>query len=289
MTTSSAQQLPQSVQEPQPIPGLLIRDTGSWSRCIVASWMKRIGSSQPSTMTLGPGPGPTEPGSRRSNGWGSSCSHHPGLLKAPGSCPPAPAPERFTLESTPWMGPAVCSLLGHPTPQNACNKVILRALVWLAPTGPEPPARAPPSGLWRRQPGSPAPWAVRPLSPAAAGGGVCVEGAGPAGGLAPPSPTPPPPRGPVGSACLGHMSRPPASPGPAPRRPRRPRRPPPPPPAARPPGSSGRRRRCAALRCLRPGLGRGPRRSRPPRPAPARRSRARAMGLWLPPPPAPPG
>ncbi|XP_068410314.1 dnaJ homolog subfamily C member 4 isoform X5 [Eschrichtius robustus] len=124
--------------------------------------------------------------------------------------------------------------------------------------------------------------------------GVC-RGGGPRRRPRPPSPTPPPPRGPVGSACLGHMSRPPASPGPAPRRPRRPRRPrcpsrpPPPPPAARPPGSSGRRRRCAALRCLRPGLGRGPRRSRPPRPAPARRSRARAMGLWLPPPPAPPG
>lgn len=31
--------------------------TGSWSRCIAASWMKRIGSSQPSIMTLGPGPG----------------------------------------------------------------------------------------------------------------------------------------------------------------------------------------------------------------------------------------
>lgn len=31
--------------------------TGSWSRCIAASWTKRIGSSQPSTMTLGPGPG----------------------------------------------------------------------------------------------------------------------------------------------------------------------------------------------------------------------------------------
>ncbi|XP_074192644.1 dnaJ homolog subfamily C member 4 isoform X3 [Rhinolophus sinicus] len=56
----------------------------SWSRCIVASWMKRIGSSQPSTMTHGPGPGPTEPGSSRSNSRGSSCSHHPGLPQAQG-------------------------------------------------------------------------------------------------------------------------------------------------------------------------------------------------------------
>ncbi|XP_072826292.1 dnaJ homolog subfamily C member 4 isoform X2 [Vicugna pacos] len=87
----------------------------SWSRCTVASWMKRIESSQPSTMTLVPGPGPTEPGSSRSNSRDSSYSHHPGLLKAPGSCPPALAPEPLT-----WMGPAVCSLLafllGCPTP-----------------------------------------------------------------------------------------------------------------------------------------------------------------------------
>lgn len=57
----------------------------------------------------------------------------------------------------------------------------------------------------------------------------------------------------------------------------------------RPPelGLQGGRRCGAALRCLRPGLGRGPRRSRPLRPAPG--PRARAMGLWLPPPPTPPG
>ncbi|KAK2100253.1 hypothetical protein P7K49_021601 [Saguinus oedipus] len=144
-----------------------------------------------------------------------------------------------------------------------------------------------PSGSSDGPPGSPAPWAARPLSPAAAGGGRgCVEGAGLAGGLAPPT-APPPPHGPVGSPCLGHMSRPPASPGPAPRRPRRPRRHSLPPPFARLPSSSGRR--CAALRCLKPGLRRGPWRSRPPRPAPTRRVRAQAMGLWLPPPPAPPG
>lgn len=42
------------------VPGLGVNCnslTGSWSRCIAASWTKRIGSSQPSTMTLGPGPG----------------------------------------------------------------------------------------------------------------------------------------------------------------------------------------------------------------------------------------
>ncbi|ELK23250.1 DnaJ like protein subfamily C member 4 [Myotis davidii] len=42
------------------------------------------------------GPGPTEPGSSRSKSRGSSCDLHPGLPQAPGSCPPAPAPEPVT-------------------------------------------------------------------------------------------------------------------------------------------------------------------------------------------------
>ncbi|KAB1253814.1 DnaJ-like protein subfamily C member 4 [Camelus dromedarius] len=67
-------------------------------------------------------PGPTEPGSSRSNSRDSSYNHHPGLLKAPGSCPLALAPKPLT-----WMGPEACSLLafllGHPTPQNAWNKI----------------------------------------------------------------------------------------------------------------------------------------------------------------------
>lgn len=113
-----------------------------------------------------------------------------------------------------------------------------------------------------------------------------MEGAG-LRAASPLRPRPAPARGRVGSACLGHMSCPPASPGRPPAAPAVPAaacRP----LAAHPPGSSGCLR-CAVLRCLRPGLGRGPRRSRPPRPAPVRPAPARAMGRWLPPPPAPPG
>ncbi|XP_029400732.1 dnaJ homolog subfamily C member 4 isoform X2 [Mus pahari] len=69
----------------------------SWSRCIAASWTKRIGSSQPSTMTHGPGPGPTEPGFSRSASRGSSLGQNPPCLqKAPGSCPRTQAHERLT-------------------------------------------------------------------------------------------------------------------------------------------------------------------------------------------------
>ncbi|XP_031245363.1 dnaJ homolog subfamily C member 4 isoform X2 [Mastomys coucha] len=69
----------------------------SWSRCIAASWTKRIGSSQPSTMTLGPGPGPTEPGFSRSASRGISLRQNPPCLqKAPGSCPRTQARERLT-------------------------------------------------------------------------------------------------------------------------------------------------------------------------------------------------
>ncbi|XP_015974025.1 dnaJ homolog subfamily C member 4 isoform X1 [Rousettus aegyptiacus] len=108
----------------------------SWSRCTVASWTKRIGSSQLSTMTHGPGPGPTEPGSSRSDSRGSSCSHHLGLPKAQESCPQAPAPEQLTC-----VGSAVFPA-GLPTPQNACNKVVLSARVRLPPSGPPPRALA---------------------------------------------------------------------------------------------------------------------------------------------------
>lgn len=186
----------------------------------------------------------------------------------------------------------LCFLRGLSTPQHACNKVVLCARVRLPPSVPAPHDRAPrwdstpPSGFWRQRPRSPAPWAVRPLSPASEGGGVWRGRA--RRRPRPPAPAPPLPHGRVGSACVGHMSRPPASPGPAPCRPCHPRRP----RRLRPPLAAATGRPAppaAALRCLRPGLGRGPRRSRPPLPVPARRARARAMGLWLPPPPAPPG
>lgn len=111
---------------------------GSWSRCTGASWMKRIASLQPSTMTHGLAPGlslrcpalpslsrhhppgssvltaqvlspagPTERGSRRICR-GGSCSHH---LETQGSRlrTQAPAHERLT-----WMGAALCSLLATP-------------------------------------------------------------------------------------------------------------------------------------------------------------------------------
>ncbi|XP_040140106.1 dnaJ homolog subfamily C member 4 isoform X2 [Ictidomys tridecemlineatus] len=69
---------------------------GSWSRYTGASWMRRIGSSQPSTTTRGPGPGPTEPGSSRSAGKGSSSRYPLGIPKVQGLCLPAPAPEGLT-------------------------------------------------------------------------------------------------------------------------------------------------------------------------------------------------
>ncbi|XP_045871010.1 dnaJ homolog subfamily C member 4 isoform X1 [Meles meles] len=96
-----------------------------WSRYTGASWMKRIGSSQPSTMTHGHGPGPTEPGSRR-NCRGSSCSPH---LEAQGSRLRTPAPGRDRaahLDAGCRLFPP-CYPAGLATPRNACNKVLLRA------------------------------------------------------------------------------------------------------------------------------------------------------------------
>ncbi|KAM4847268.1 dnaJ homolog subfamily C member 4 isoform X3 [Urocitellus parryii] len=75
---------------------LLLMLAGSWSRYTGASWMRRIGSSQPSTTTRGPGPGPTEPGSSRSAGKGSSSPYPLGIPKVQGLCLPAPAPEGLT-------------------------------------------------------------------------------------------------------------------------------------------------------------------------------------------------
>lgn len=177
--------------------------SGSWSRCTVASWMKRIGSSQPSTMTHGPGPGLSllypalsslswhhPPGSL-------SQSHRCSLLQGQQSQAPAgataeaaaaattrasprprdSAPRHQPMSNSPGWG-LLCSLPGLSTPQNACNKVVHCARVRLPPSVPAPPARAsrwdsaPPCGFWRQRPRSPAPWAVRPLSPAAKGGGV---------------------------------------------------------------------------------------------------------------------
>ncbi|XP_057634131.1 dnaJ homolog subfamily C member 4 isoform X2 [Chionomys nivalis] len=69
----------------------------SWSRCTGASWMRRIGSSQPSTTTRGRGPGPTEPGFSRSASRGSSVGKDPPCpQKALGSCPRTVALEGLT-------------------------------------------------------------------------------------------------------------------------------------------------------------------------------------------------
>ncbi|XP_062950245.1 dnaJ homolog subfamily C member 4 isoform X2 [Cynocephalus volans] len=87
----------------------------SWSRCTVASWMKRIGSSQPSTTTHGHGPGPTEPGSSRSDCRGSS-SHHPGL-------PKSPAPEGLT-----WIGPTIGSAVSSLLPSQESPRPKTRAI-----------------------------------------------------------------------------------------------------------------------------------------------------------------
>lgn len=89
----------------------------------------------PTTPVLSPA-GPTEPGSSRSNSRGSSCSHHLGPPKAQESCPQAPAPEQLTCVGSAVFPP------GLPTPQNACNKVVLSARVRLPPSGPPPPALA---------------------------------------------------------------------------------------------------------------------------------------------------
>ncbi|XP_066216100.1 proline-rich protein 2-like [Saccopteryx leptura] len=191
------------------------------------------------------------------------------------------------------LEPAVRALSELPTTQNVCNKVILstqcpapsfRPSTLTRPrlgTAPRPPSSGGDPGA--REPG---PLGGASPFPRYSGRG-CVKGAGPPAASPPPRPAPAPAPRPGGERVSGSHEPPARQPGSGPPPPP-PSRCPPPPPAARPPGSSGHRR-CAALRCLRPGLGRGPRRSRPPRPAPACRAPARAMGLWLPPPPAPPG
>lgn len=222
-------------------------------------------------------PGPTEPGFSRSASRGRSLGTDPPCLrKVLGLCPRTAA-----LEGLTWVGPAlVLSLLPvqdytFPTTRainsfsDSCLARSFRSHMsspftsWYSDPGARPPGRCVPFPLQR---------------PEGAFGGDQLR------------PRPASARSPVGSACLGHMSLQPASPGQAPCHPCRPCRPPsPPPPPAACPSRSSSRRRGAALRCLRPGLGRGLRRSRPPRRAPGPRARARAMGLWLPPPPAPPG
>ncbi|XP_075401650.1 dnaJ homolog subfamily C member 4 isoform X2 [Tenrec ecaudatus] len=207
---------------------------------------------------------------------GTAADHHYHDLaaaRAPrGPChlahPCRPLKSRPGTRTRPTACPLLASLPLRPTRRTHTIKSFL------------PSVRFPNSSSPRPRPGLSKPLEPGPLGgasslPGAAGGGVGREGR-------PAAPAPPPPRGPVGSACLGHMSHPPASPGPAPHRPRHPRRCPP--PATRPPA---RLLRLPPLRCLHPGLGRGLRRSCPPRPAPARR--ARAMGLGLPPRPASPG
>lgn len=95
--------------------------SGLWSRCNGASWMKRIGSSQSSTMTLA-GAGPTEPGSRRSDSRGSSCCHH---LSLPhwGSCP-STSPWASRLDGACCVFPPL-QTPQHSKPLNTCNKVVL--------------------------------------------------------------------------------------------------------------------------------------------------------------------
>lgn len=177
------------------------------------------------------------------------------------------------------MGPAwVLSLL--PVQDYTCNKLIFRLLsdsVLQVTHLLIPP-------LVRQRPSEPGLQGGMSPFPCSGGRGR-LEGTGSA-------PAPPPPAARLGSACLGHMSLLSASPGQAPCHPLRPRCPPsgPPPPTQAACLSPSSGRLCgAALRCLHPGLGRGPRRSRPPRPVPGPHTRARAMGFWLPPPPAPPG
>lgn len=83
----------------------------SWSRCTVASWMKRIGSSQLSTMTHGPGPGL----SLLYYALSSLSWHHP-----PGSLP----------------RPPLCSLLQgqqSQTPAGATAEAAAAATTWASP------------------------------------------------------------------------------------------------------------------------------------------------------------
>lgn len=248
----------------------IYNDTRAKARSVTAlSCLSPLSSTtlQDPSPDLSFSPGPTETGFSRSACGGSSLSQNPPCLqKAPGSCP------RARLGET-CIGPLLAAGPGLHISLHMCNKLIFRLLLdsvlrvtHLLPT----------LHWWSSDPQSTASRALRPLSLAAAGGGRL-------------RPRPASACGPVGSACLGHMSLLPASPSQAPCRPRCPPSPPPPLPPAACSSRSSSRRRGAALHCLRPGLGRGPRRSRPLRPAPGPGARARAMGLWLPPSPAPPG
>lgn len=226
----------------------------------------------PTTRLLSPA-GPTEPGSSRSTGRGSSCSRHLGLPQARGSRPRAPAPEAH-----PWMGPPGRPLPGLPTPRNACNKMILRARVRLPPSGPAPPARASPPdaprppGSGGSDPGAQPPGRRVPFPPQPREG-VC-GGGGPRRRPRPPSPAPRP----GGERVSGSHEPPARQPGPGPPpSPPSPPSPPPPPAAAtgRPPARLLRPPplRCAALPAPRaregaaeePPPAPGP---RPPRPGP---------------------
>lgn len=120
---------------------------GSWSSCIVASWMRRIGSSQPSTTTLGPGqvcpsssapsfPVPAPPpripvlttqvppaGHNSQTPAGAAAEQQ--LQPPPG--PPqgpdrAPGPLSCSPGELSWMGPAGCPLWDAPRPKTRAIK-----------------------------------------------------------------------------------------------------------------------------------------------------------------------
>ncbi|XP_047603246.1 formin-like protein 20 isoform X4 [Lutra lutra] len=247
----------------------------SWSRYTGASWMKRTGSSQPSTMTHGRGPGPTEPGSRR-NCRGSSCSPH---LEAQGSRLPTQAPGSERLI---WTRAAGCSLLATPRDLPPLETRAIKCFSELESCSLLQ-AQRPPPGASR---GEPHP-ALRVLAAATREPGL-LGGASPfpccgrrgvwrgrvPAAASPPLPRPAPAPRPGGERVSGSHEPPARQPGPGPPPPPPPPPSPPPPPAAtgRPPARLLRPppRRCAALPALRAREGAAEERSPAPGPRPAR-------------------
>lgn len=172
------------------------------------------------------------------------------------------------------IGPLLAACPGLQISHSTCNKLIFRFLFCSVLQVTHLTLH-----LLVQRTQSPAFWAVCPLSPAATGGGVWR------------GPAPPPPclRPQAGGERVFRSHELPA------RQLRSGPLPPPSSPLPAVPATATGRLPVPLLQprpprhCLHPGLGRGPRRSRPPRRAPGPRTRARAMGLWLPPPPAPPG
>lgn len=203
---------------------------GSWSRCTVASWTKRIGSSQLSTMTHGPGPGLSLLYPALSS---LSWHHPPGSLSRPRLCSllqgqqsqaPAGATAEAAAAATTWASPRPRNLAPRHQPLSSSpvwgllcflrDSPLLKmhAIKWFSAlvsdsllqahhprpwpslgTLPRPPG----SGCSGGNSGARPPGRCVPF-PLLRREGVCGE-AGPPAASPPIAPAPPLPRGPVGA------------------------------------------------------------------------------------------